>query len=145
MGAGLMLYVLIMLLIGCAAEVTPSLDVEYERSRRATIEAWEKVIGRVSDECYDYTLAYFVEEVGYIENGKNYKTVARTITNHDGIYMILLLDSESETDKADHLVHEYIHILSLCEMDNWDKLHLDARYWIEYGRNTVEAQGCARL
>jgi hypothetical protein len=136
---------------GCAVPTGEDYSVDYENARRATIEAWEEVIGRVSDRCYDRSVDAMVTEAGYfpescISPTGNY-VGCYMATEHLGIGgdMIYILETRTDKQKLDTAVHEYIHLLATCEFINPDPFHEDKRFWDDFGSDTVEAHGCANL
>ena len=142
----MMLYLLIALLTSCSMAVEDPAD--YEAARRATIDAWEQVVGVVSDVCYQMTKDTTIEEVDEIEIKDMSHVIGRTkiIRNEDNEVVqtqMIILESRLESRKMDTAVHEYIHILDVCINDNEDKYHMKSKLWIDYGPDTVEAVGCA--
>jgi len=143
--------IVILTLTACTLPVDKSVD--YEDARRSTIEAWEEVIGRVSDECYDRSVDAMVMETGRfpescippIEFGKYVGCYMPTDALGIGGDMIYIYEDRADTKKADTAVHEYIHLLATCELHDGDILHLDERLWDDFGADTVEAVGCANL
>jgi hypothetical protein len=141
---------LIIVLIISACELPVDTSVDYEDARRATITAWEEVVGPVSDRCYERSADAMVVESGYFPEScileKNY--VGCYIPTEPfgvGGDMIFLLDSRTDLQKQDTAVHEFIHLLSMCTSMVGDPFHLDDRLWDGFGPDTVEAHGCAGL
>lgn len=109
------------MLSGC---VNPTEDkaADYENARRAAIDAWEELIGRVSDECYDRSTDAMIMESGKFPEsciptikGKYIGCYLATDDYGIGGDMIYLLESRTTLQKLDTAVHEYIHLLSNCE------------------------------
>lgn len=124
-------------------------EVEYGASMVAAIEAWEDVIGPVSDECHDRAVGARVIEADYFPDscipGKPYVGCYEPtdlIGIGDTIYIYY---DRSNRKKALTGVHEYIHLLSRCEQGYLDALHLDEKLWEDYGDDTVEAVGKGTL
>lgn len=135
----------LVLLASCMNEVIGDLyRVDYDDARRATVTAWEDVVGKVSDKCYYYLKTVIVMEVDKMSDlcvaDEGERVIGCNIGNQ-----IHILASKDDYSKADIAVHEYIHVLALCEELDPDPTHSDSRYWIEYGPDTVEAHGCANL
>lgn len=143
------LFIATLLLIGCVAEV----DIEkadYDRARRATIEAWEQIIERVTRECEKVLREASITESNEIQKKTDNQIVAGKIyisrQNNEIIQMqIHILASRNELEKLDDAVHEFTHGLAACQRGDLDSEHLNAQYWIDYGPDTVEAWGCAGL
>ena len=137
---------------GCVGD---DVSADYEPARRAAVTAWEELIGPVSDGCYKRAADAIVTESGYFPDscmvppemtGLKYIGCYMPVKELDlGDDMIFLLDSRTALQKMDTAVHEYIHLLSMCELGNPDPFHEDERLWDRYGTNTVEALGCANL
>lgn len=113
--------IFIILLTSCTSPMDVSID--YENARRATIDAWEEVIGRVSDECYDRSVdAIIAEESKFPEScippddfGNYIGCYLATEKFGIGGDIIYILPSRTELQKQDTAVHEFIHLLSNCE------------------------------
>lgn len=148
------LVILIMIMIGCIAEPLERVDysVDYDNARQATIEAWEEIIGPVSMDCRAESRATVVVE---IDSDDEYPQACREIALEPtkirtGCYVygpnqIYILSSRSERQRADTAVHEWTHMLSMCEAHDGDTGHDNVLLWIIYGIGTVEAVGCANL
>jgi hypothetical protein len=154
-------FVILLFLSGCCLPITKIEKADYNHARRATIEAWEHIIGRVSLKCEQELREAWIAEVLEVHGstpdrelaGKVFvKQLGQEITE----IQIHILLSMSELQKMDTAVHEFIHALAACEyldidpgrltVQDWiDSEHLNSLYWIEYGPDTVEAWGCANL
>lgn len=91
----------------------------YENARRAAIDAWEEVIGPVSDKCYNRTKNAIVVESKYFPESciPGGKYIGCTFPIKDvalGDDMIFLLETRTELQKLDTAVHEFIHLLDVC-------------------------------
>lgn len=166
----------IILIAGCT-----NVAGKYEESRMSALDAWEEVIGPVSDECYDRAISAMVVESGrfpkscmpgdpyigcYFPSGI---TPVGTSPIRDTVFVYKNL---TEKQKARTVVHEFGHLLHFCEKGGWididliaecavelidsgepgddcrmpgDYFHLDETVWDDYGKNTVESVGKAKL
>lgn len=136
----------------CTSEVVGEV-VDYEIARRATIGAWETLIGPISDRCYKRTQdVVLVETKVFPEQCKTSRGFSIQGCRIEGVrpdgvtvVYIYVLSEGPSYEKLDIAVHEYVHEVADCEGGNGDQYHLDARLWIDYGPETVEAYGCAGL
>lgn len=138
--------VIVIVLISCYQNIRNTEPLDYENARRATISAWEKIIGKVSDNCY-----YFTEDTSLAE-AENLPDECLAEPNMVviGCYFkksnsIFILNSLSKYKKLDTAVHEYIHALSYCMFGYSDHDHENPFLWDEFGESTVEIWGCAGL
>jgi len=115
------LLLLIAILIGCTVPADKSVD--YDNARRAAIDAWEEVIGRVSDECYQRSSDATVMETGRfpescmppLELGQYIGCYMPTDELGIGGDMIYIYEGRTELQRMDTAVHEYSHLLHFCE------------------------------
>lgn len=131
-----MKYILLFIvLLGCTIPVDKSAD--YENARRATVDAWEEVIGPVSDECYSRSKNAIVTESGNFPEGC---IPPKTFGKYIGCYletdklgiggdMIYILDSRTDLQKMDTAVHEFIHLLSNCEFGKGKSIDVVLLTW----------------
>lgn len=146
---------------GCANPIEGQNEyvADYDDARRATVDAWEEIVGPISHECYVASREVFVNEVS---SADDYPNACKKVDVPNGmvlagcydyaktkngtvLHYIFILKNRPELAKADSAVHEYIHMLATCEYGNGDGFHSDVLLWQKYGPNTVEAQGCAGL
>lgn len=128
---GLIGLIVAILTVSCVDPEDKSID--YEDARRAAVDAWEEVIGRVSDECYDRTIDAVVSETGRfpescmppLELGKYVGCYMPTEAFGFGGDMIFIYADRAELKRKDTAVHEYIHLLSYCEFRGDVLLDLD--------------------
>ena len=148
---------------GCTNQVDPpELELDYNNARRATVAAWEEVVGPVSLECNQVAINAIVTEVDTqdkfpescklnelpptkIRVGCNVHRIVQSDSGKVEQDYIYILANRTTRSMLDSAVHEYIHLLSTCEYGDGDPDHIDAALWDRYGTNTVEAYGCANL
>jgi len=135
---------LILALVGCAMPIEPEEPADYNKARRATVDAWEEIFGEVSQECTQYAKGFLVVEVEDIEEREDQHgtVVGRTYLPAKQIHLVA---DRYVWEKEDSAVHEYTHILANCEFGDPDKEEMNHRLWVDYGPDTVEAVGCAGL
>jgi hypothetical protein len=122
--------------------------IDYEDARIAALEAWEDVIGPISDECYAESYEYEIMEVPRVSK------VCPSIVVAPGRRLVGCLRRHTremwidanifDYRKAEVAVHEYIHYLARCEL-SVDSLHEDPRLWEEFGEDSVETVGISYL
>lgn len=123
---------------------------EYEESRAAAVLAWDQVIDRVSDHCYNWTKKTEVIESEDTMEFLNPDASGAAYTSRDAdsvlqAAQIYLLPSRTQDKKDRTVVHEFIHVLATCEDNNGDSDHLDPLLWTKHGPDTVESIGCQGL
>lgn len=161
--SGAMLCAAFVIAFSVLSSCTSSVDgsgfiADYDEARRATIEAWEDVVGPVSQWCVQRTEGAIVVEVGstddYPEKDCGLKNLADGYLVgectyapkiNSAPYIIYILSGRTELAKTDSAVHGWTHALSHCMYGDGDREHADILLWAEYGPNTVEAHGCANL
>jgi len=162
------LVALMSLFSGCVS--APGYIADYDDAMHATVRAWEAVIGRVSEPCYQWISDTTVVESKDVYCGDRIPPKGMVIAGcahywggyPDGVTdphitpegdpwierfgsSITIRASMDEYAKADAAVHEWIHLLSRCMYGAVDINHGHIEYWITYGDDTVEALGCAGL
>jgi len=113
--------ILLILLVSCT--VPDDKSVDYDNARRAAIDAWEEVIGRVSDECYQRSSDALVMETGRfpescmppLELGQYIGCYMPTDALGIGGDMIYIYEGRTALQRLDTAVHEYAHLLHFCE------------------------------
>jgi hypothetical protein len=139
---------LLLALSGCAPEsdrpTEPVITRACVRSFAPTLAAWQAQFGRVPDRCSTLDAETEVQLVSaaemppppYCELPEDGEELAGC-TVGDVIY---LLDGRDELATVDTSVHEWVHRLAGCVLSSADRDHVNAKLWIEYGVEAVEAQ-----
>lgn len=143
----LSLVVVVVSLFGCLADDTYHAVGKYkpvEGPRMATVSAWELLVGRVGDKCYERAqhvdvllVETFPNSCGAIYGGRPLGCYLRL--DYRMRETILIRNDISRNQKKRTLAHEYIHLLQWCEEKGLDLLHEDRLLWEDYGDETVEA------
>lgn len=146
----LLLYVVVLVLIACYTNIRNDTSDVYkpthEDARRATVDAWEKIIGPITTSCYNFTKETSITEVESLPDSCKAPPGKMVI----GCYFtknnaIMILNTLTIYIKADVVVHEFIHAISFCMIGYTDIKHENIRFWDEFGQNTVEVWGCSNL
>lgn len=139
---------------GCANPIEePGYVADYDDARRATLEAWEEVVGPVSNECYQQSLRVVVSEVDAMppncpDDGPGTMVTGCHLFPKKGEVAeakILILTGRDEYDKVNTSIEEWIHMLSQCHIGDGNYEHNNVLYWDKYGPDTVQAIACANL
>lgn len=139
------IYILILaLLAGCAAQMS-EYKADYVDARYSALYGWETVVGPVSLQCYRTTGAYVVHERAEVPCESQDGHRIHGCVQYDS-RSIWIQDHLAEHQKADAAVHEFVHILALCEWSDRNSSHSSPILWIRAGGvNSIEAHGCANL
>jgi hypothetical protein len=146
------LTIFMLLSLGCYQEdlyefVLDSYD-EVERPRFAAVDAWEEMVGRVGDDCYERLQAVEVYLVSDFTDGCTvfeYQSGCYLKQARQHVDLIHVYDKQSEQNKEYTLIHEYIHLIHACEEGGFDTKHLDKRLWDRYAGDTVESTAVKNL
>jgi hypothetical protein len=136
----------LILLSGCFSDTLTSdgEPAKYYDAISATVIAWEQIEGPVSDRC----LAQLDDVPIYNVNNSpcdGGKGTVRGCCQHtlDGRHMIEIWTARTDEQMQCTAVHEFIHLLGICELNDRDSKHLRMKWWTKYGKRTIEAVGCA--
>lgn len=146
------------LFVGCAFDA-PVHDFEGQQSvdfsfaKMVTIEQWEKVFGRISDNCYSRSQDVIIAVVSNDEMQRvcphtSPRTACQvTQVRSDGEHDFIFLNENSERLKRlESLVHETIHLLQWCEQQLHDEDHDCIECWeIRSGPDSIETKAEAEL
>lgn len=120
--------------------------VDYDEVTEHTIDAWETVIGPITNRCYERVHNTRVGEATVFPDSCVAGKGKHVIGCHFGGSNLVLISAEAnEKQKARIAVHEFIHAIAICELGVADGDHSDARLWDEYGDQTVEVIGVNKI
>ena len=142
-------YVILVLFASCALNTDADISVNYILSRQAAIHAWGEVYGSVNPICVRYAKLYEVHERDNVGRFCVHDTA--TGCTDTGTLMMWIKYRETPDGNPDVIamlktgVHEYIHVIGLCQRAQPDGGHNRKRSWsspdsvLEIGqRNVIE-------
>jgi len=153
----LLAFVALFIVIGCdkqayvdAIEGVESSD-GYAIERAAVTNAWEEIVGPVSESCIDTIAAKRLYETDTIPLSclmalaDGHKSDGCTIVQYetddrDNWDAIIVILNTAIGGKSYTAIHEYTHLLQYCLQHKSDLRHTDHLMWLTYGDDTVEAK-----
>jgi hypothetical protein len=122
---------------------------KYAPARDSAVLAWDQVVDRVSDQCYAWTRQIpVVEEDDLSWYSDEYTAGLFRYREKGGVIIIgqiYILSSDPEPKKMCTAVHEFIHLLAVCDSGDPQFEHDNPLLWGEFKSDTVEGVGCQDL